>query len=83
MAKHPTNPHGRRGPLLEVRSRYALAKKMARDQNRNPSQERAAAIEGIVKSSHKFLREINIERKKHYQKPLTMRELIEIIRESE
>jgi hypothetical protein len=66
-----------------LRSHYGLAKKAARSFNQNPNPKMEAAIKGILQSTHKYLREINKERALHYKKPLTMEELIEIIRESE
>ncbi|MBM3282565.1 MAG: hypothetical protein FJY86_04490 [Candidatus Diapherotrites archaeon] len=85
MPKRP-NPHssgGKGSALRELHSRYSLAKQIARTHNKSPTRERDTAIKGIIQSTHKFLREINEERAKHYKKPLTMNELIEIIRESE
>ncbi len=84
MTKRGPDHSRRKSPAAAaLRDHYSLARRKANEYNRTGQLTTKLAVDGIMASAIKHLRALNAERAKHYQKPLTMKELIEIIRESE
>ncbi len=68
---------------ITLRSHYGLARKAGNAFNQSQNPKTKAAVEGIMESARKHLRAVNAERAKEYKKPLTLKELIEFIQDSE
>ena len=65
-----------------LQEHYRLAANAAKAHNEKQLPQTKAAVDGIMRSALKHLHTLNAERAKHKLKPLTLEEVIELVRNS-